>query len=435
MNIFDTRTIVNVILVTFLASVLLALPFKWFNSSTDKQYWYQRKENWWIIAGFVIAVGAVSIPFVLMYAIDTNIAEILKQSSDEQGKSVDYLSILASTGDFLGGTTVGLLSLASIIFVTAAIFMQKEELELQRKELKDTRKEYEITNDTMIKQQFETTFFNLIDIHHKILNDIEENGERGRKAIKIYLEKIRSHYDETTVEKYKNEIIQEMISSDNLEDILELIWFNHRGNNNKISMVKNEITRIRNEYELEKLTDQEFETKINSLYDEMSVIENAEKGKLKDKLLDEKVKKYQVLNLKHIWKSLVDNLPDNVFIKKFLMDTYSEPKYILKKDAFEAIYVPKEPYIGHYLRNIYHIFKLIENSNATKKEEDKRKYRSLLRAQFSSVELLFIFYNINYSSKGEKFKELISSTNFFDDHLDNAERIWKNDLFEIKKLN
>ncbi|WP_157827591.1 hypothetical protein [Niallia nealsonii] len=47
---------------------------------------------------------------------------------------------MGTVGDYLGGTSVGLLSLASILFVVAVIIMQKEELALQKDELKKQQK-------------------------------------------------------------------------------------------------------------------------------------------------------------------------------------------------------------------------------------------------------------------------------------------------------
>ena len=61
------------------------------------------------------------------------------------------------------------LALAGIIYT---IYLQKEELSLQRKELADTRKEFEIQNQTLKKQRFESTFFSLINLHHSIVDKI-----------------------------------------------------------------------------------------------------------------------------------------------------------------------------------------------------------------------------------------------------------------------
>ena len=45
--------------------------------------------------------------------------------------------------------------------------------------------------------------------------------------------------------------------------------------------------------------------------------------------------------------------------------------------------------LGHYFRNLYHIFKFIKNSE----EKDKNGYASILRSQLSNDELLLLFYN------------------------------------------
>jgi len=48
-------------------------------------------------------------------------------------------------------------------FLVYTARMQKDELELQRKELKDTRAEFEQQNNTMKRQRFESSFFNLLN--------------------------------------------------------------------------------------------------------------------------------------------------------------------------------------------------------------------------------------------------------------------------------
>ncbi|MBM7647864.1 uncharacterized protein YdcH (DUF465 family) [Bacillus ectoiniformans] len=147
---------------------------------SEKQ-WYKKKENWWIAIGGLIAVIALSIPFIIMKVSNSKFA--LKEFQN-----------LGTVGDFFGGTTVGLLSLASITLVTAAIIMQKEELRLQRRELKLTRNEFETGNNTAKVQQIDNAFFNMLSLHHQIVNNIKlaEGGDplTGREAItelkKIY---------------------------------------------------------------------------------------------------------------------------------------------------------------------------------------------------------------------------------------------------------
>ncbi|HEY5592217.1 MAG TPA: putative phage abortive infection protein [Paludibacter sp.] len=61
------------------------------------------------------------------------------------------------------------LAMAGIIFT---ILLQKKELSLQRHELRDTRREFEIQNETLKKQRFENTFFQLLSLHNDIIDKL-----------------------------------------------------------------------------------------------------------------------------------------------------------------------------------------------------------------------------------------------------------------------
>ncbi len=60
-------------------------------------------------------------------------------------------------------------------------FYKKKELSLQRKELKNTRKEFTIQNKTLRLQRFENTFFNLLSLHHQIVDSIDLDIEQKKK--------------------------------------------------------------------------------------------------------------------------------------------------------------------------------------------------------------------------------------------------------------
>jgi len=111
---------------------------------------------------------------------------------------------------------------------------------------------------------------------------------------------------------------------------------------------------------------------------------------------------------------------------------------------YNKIFDERRSDFGHYFRNLYRIFKLIDdqyfysyselNLNRTDKEDSQKfkmqnehvryKYSSIMRAQLSDYELLLIFYN-GLSEKGKKFKPLIEKYSLLD-NMDKKEIIDKN---------
>lgn len=159
----------------------------------DNNYkeWIKQNENKWIAGGIITGSIAIVTPIIIYFASGST----LSASSFEK---------LGTVGDFMGGTTVGLLSLTSILFLVSTLVMQRKELGMQREELELTRKElakankqYEITNETMLKQQFETTFFNLISMHKQLVNGIKHPSKNvlGNDLIK--------DFNNLVLEKYK----------------------------------------------------------------------------------------------------------------------------------------------------------------------------------------------------------------------------------------
>lgn len=143
----------------------------------DNNYkeWIKQNENKWIAGGIITGSIAIITPVIIYFASSSNL-------------SASSFAKLGTVGDFMGGTTVGLLSLTSILFLVSTLVMQRKELGMQREELQLTRdelakanKQYEITNDTMLKQQFETTFFNMINMHSDLVNklNLEEGKVKG----------------------------------------------------------------------------------------------------------------------------------------------------------------------------------------------------------------------------------------------------------------
>ena len=81
-------------------------------------------------------------------------------------------------GDMFGALTAWFsgLAFAGIIYT---ILQQKTELEYQREELKLTRQEFATQNETLKKQRFENTYFNLLSQHNKTIDglSLQENKQ------------------------------------------------------------------------------------------------------------------------------------------------------------------------------------------------------------------------------------------------------------------
>lgn len=76
------------------------------------------------------------------------------------------------------------------------------------------------------------------------------------------------------------------------------------------------------------------------------------------------------------------------------------------QNAYEEYFDQVEDKLGHYFRNLYHIFKFIDSRKEIC-DEDKMYYASLVRAQLSTYELLLIFYNVMSKYGRDKFKPLV----------------------------
>lgn len=81
-------------------------------------------------------------------------------------------TLRGTIGDMYGplNTLFSGLAFCGIIFT---IILQSKELKLQREELANTRKEFETQNETLKVQRFENTFFNLLNLHHQIVNSMD----------------------------------------------------------------------------------------------------------------------------------------------------------------------------------------------------------------------------------------------------------------------
>ncbi|NVK41434.1 MAG: putative phage abortive infection protein [Oceanospirillaceae bacterium] len=220
------------------------------------------------------------------------------------------------------------LALAGIIFT---ILLQRMELGYQRNELRETRQEFIIQNKTLKTQRFENTFFNLLGLHHQIIEGID--------------------YDTQIVKKDGTEGMPRGI------------------------MQKRD---------------------------------------------------YEIVTIKG----------RDVFKNKFesLIQILSQSKSDLNVEYLK-FYSTAQTDLGHYFRNLYRIIKFVNEAeffsreeldipiNPTKYEDrikhevynfsERYKYTSMIRAQLSDYELLWLFYNCLSDNGIEKFKPLIEKYTIF----------------------
>lgn len=89
---------------------------------------------------------------------------------------------LGSFGDFFGGTLNPLFAFLTFGLLLLTIRLQLEELKNSRKELKETRKATRDSANALIEQSnsiklqnFENTFFNMINLHNEVIRNIKVN--------------------------------------------------------------------------------------------------------------------------------------------------------------------------------------------------------------------------------------------------------------------
>ncbi|MCC0758685.1 MULTISPECIES: putative phage abortive infection protein [Bacillus] len=415
--------------------------------------WLSKITNWMFIISMLCIVGAAASP-LLVYL-------------HYSGKG-DYIGIaaLGPIGDFVGGTTVTFLTAASVFLLIGTNIMQRKELQMSRKSVdemvkqteasveqmaasvqqaEEARKETQITNETMKRQQFETTFFNMINLQHNILKEIQIGDYAGREAISKLYRELKNKYDGEVYELYKYELINNVIipgSSDKLNDLIQKI------------LIEEELSDYTQNFERYYVPDMYCDgeldfTRRDLFYKSITDETNREWNEIRAEIIqdfeenikDDSEKCREILEKFDFQGDIEKEKSINhEYITEFKMNYFDNPLTELKHEAYETLYKKRENVIGHYYRNLYRIVKLIQKNvfdseSQEQNNEEKRKYRGILRAQLSSFELLMLFYNISYSEKGKKFKELIEGINFFDDHLIEEDFIWKNDVKELASLN
>jgi hypothetical protein len=165
--------------------------------------------------GLIISVGLLALGMISIF-IPFNILD-----GFTLGRNVIHIGKYNELGDFVNGITSPFLSMAAFILLFLTYSSQKTELRLNRSILE---KQYE----QLSKQQFESTFFNLLNLHNQIVNAITTESLRrstvskgvtteerriitGRECFIFFYEQLRAIYHQMSrnIDKSKEPIFKD----------------------------------------------------------------------------------------------------------------------------------------------------------------------------------------------------------------------------------
>lgn len=290
----------------------------------------------------------------------------------------DVVGILGPIGDFFGGMLNPILSFCTFMALLMTIVLQQKELSLTRKELSETQKAtrdsaraLEEQSKSIKLQNFENTFFKMLDLHNKIVDKFD-----GKKNIKG-----------TINIKFKDK-----------DEIIEKIFHCK----NSFSGIYDEIKNKLNNY---------------NRFDSYYIVENLEnisRGNLAS------IQYWIEKELISCTQSQIEKIRNNLEEEKI---KYPENQLDISNYIYTQCMKVLDNYLAHYLRNIYQILKLIDNNDFI---NDKKFYSNILRAQLNQDEQGILFHNC-VSEFGIKMLPLFIKYEFLE-HLTYSENFSKYDL-------
>ncbi|SIS86628.1 putative phage abortive infection protein [Chryseobacterium gambrini] len=127
-----------------------------------------KRHNFWIWFFAILSTLFISIILFITYALGINI----------------HNEIRGTFGDMFGAANALFTGLSFVALIVTIL--------LQRKDLKHQQYQLEIQNQSNLIQNFETTFFNMINVHHQIINSLHlEHTIKKDNTEKVVIEKER----------------------------------------------------------------------------------------------------------------------------------------------------------------------------------------------------------------------------------------------------
>lgn len=311
-------------------------------------------------------------------------------------------SDLGPIGDYIGGTTVAILTAASVFLLLATIIMQRREIKISQqgieelvkqteasvKQAKEARKEAVVTNETMRRQQFESTFFNMIGVHQNLVDRLKSKEAEGYHVIEESLKALHDYYFIGANEKFKKPYIE-----DDYVEILDLVTFL-----------------------------------------QMSRFDSARTIQLRIKT--EVLKFYRKLD----FRDIIHFESHNRMIKDFWKFAYQNEEEIHIDEAFHDFIINYESVLDSYFNSITTIIKFLSKSEYESKDRENitdinKVYREIFFSQLSPQEMALIYYYSRYYPENEWLAEELKVYNLFYPRLvETVLLFWSRDKKNIQEL-
>lgn len=298
-------------------------------------------------------------------------------------KTTECHEIYGYFGSYVGGVLGTIIGFVTLFFVYITYTSQRKELKLQR--------------ELIAQQQFESTFFNMLNVHRELKNSLRIIRNPSKIGIEVF-NSIKSDYEQIFHSDKANNILKfENISTFESIEI-----------SNKVKELKSIEDKIK---ELKKSFTEKYPD------GKISFFNNSSGG-------------YDVLKL-----------------------TSEESNKLLKFEkerigiTYKLLFDKHKNQISHYCRNVYHILKYIrENEKNKTLGDDFNKYKSyanIFQSQLNVDEQFLLFYNFIHFNENDnveylhpinivnhyKFLENLGSNNLLDKELHNNKNFY---TFDIK---
>ncbi|HHJ15025.1 MAG TPA: hypothetical protein ENJ79_11755 [Gammaproteobacteria bacterium] len=152
-----------------------------------KEAWIQRNLGWLIvgIGALGLIIGGVTI---WIY------------SSQFGGSVSSEHARWAQFGDYIGGILGSIFAFLALIALLLTLWLQNRELRISSEELERSAKALIDQSGSLVLQNFENRFFNMLSLHHEIVNgiDLRRDGNvtsAGRDCLKVFYGRLKSAFN------------------------------------------------------------------------------------------------------------------------------------------------------------------------------------------------------------------------------------------------